>query len=221
MTDYSSTATSADAPAGYDLLLPPGWSRVPLNRPGARRFVRRMVEVRAGDQPRDTVTPVRVALERELLSVVDRAVDAGAVDLFMVAEQRHGKPVAATLTVTYVPIPGCAGASDLDLTELAVRLRDPGTETGVTTLACGPAVRTVRVLAGPSVPDALPADSPGAGQESLDVVVVDYVVPVPYSAGTQMLLTFSSPNLVVQDAMVGLFDAIASTLRWTWPTDRN
>lgn len=155
----------ADAPAGYDLLLPPGWTRVPLNRSGARRLVRRMVEERAGDQPRDTVTPVRVALERELLSVVDRAVDAGAVDLFMVAQQRHGKPVAATLTVTYVPIPGSAGGSELDLTELADRLRDPGTEAGVTALACGPAVRTVRVLAGPATGDALPSGSPGAARD--------------------------------------------------------
>lgn len=213
MTHDSDPSAEVDAPDGYDLLLPPGWSRVPLERTGARRFVRRMVEARAGDQPRDTVTAARVALERELVSVVDRAVDAGAVDLYMLAEERHGKPVAATLTVTYVPLLGRDGA--LDLAELADRLRGTRGESGVTDLPGGPAVRTVRTMAAPAGSETSPADA-ATPDASIDVVVVDYVVPVPHASGTQLLMTFSSPNVVVQDAMVALFDAIASTLHWTW-----
>jgi hypothetical protein len=223
-----------DAPSGYDLLLPPGWTRVPLERSGARRLARRLVAERAGDQPRDTVTRARVVLERELLSVVDRAVDAGAADMFMVAQRRSGQPVAATLTVMFVPPAGGSDGRLLDPPELADRLRAPGGETDVTDLPTGPAVRRVRVLAGPATlgmpvadvdahadVDVAAADAAGdvdlAPADSVDVVVVDYVVPVPDSAGTHLLLTFSSPNLVVRDAMVALFDAVATTLRWTWP----
>jgi hypothetical protein len=61
-----------------------------------------------------------------------------------------------------------------------------------------------------------PADAASA-DASIDVVIVDYVVPVPHASGTQLLMTFSSPNVVVQEAMVALFDAIASTLHWKWP----
>jgi hypothetical protein len=139
--------------------------------------------------------------------------------MFMVAEQRHGKPVAATLTITYLPLPGRAGGGELDLAEIAARLGEPGAETGVTELPSGPAVRTVRVLTGPATFDAGSSQVSGAGEESAEVVVVEYVVPVPDATGTQLLLAFSSSNLVIQDAMVALFDAIASTLRWTWATE--
>jgi len=173
--------SAPEAPTGYDLLLPPGWVRVPLDRTRARRFVRDLVAARSAGQPSDQVTPVRVALEREVLASVDRAGDAGVRDLFLLSEQRHGLPVAASLTVTDVAV-----AAPTDPGDLAGRLGEPGTQAAPVTLP-------------PSV-------------------VVEYVVAPPGS-GRHLLLTFSSPTLQVREAMVALFDAVASTLRWRWPDD--
>ena len=194
------------APTGYDLLLPPGWLRVPLDRTRARRFVRYLVAARAAGQPSDSVAPVRMALEREVLASVDRAADAGVRDLFLLSEQRHGLPVAASLTVTEVPVAAATESGDL-----AGRLGESGTETTSVTLPCGPAVRMERVTApGPVAPE------PGDTAPPVPSVVVEYVVAVP-GPGPYLLLTFSSPTLQVREAMVALFDALAGTLRWRWP----
>jgi hypothetical protein len=44
---------------------------------------------------------------------------------------------------------------------------------------------------------------------------VQYFVPLPGSTDL-VLLSFSTPNLGLADAMVELFDAMAESLQWRW-----
>jgi hypothetical protein len=141
------------------------------------------------------------------MSPVMAVVDGGASDLFLLAESRHGLPVAASLTVMELPLPSV----DLDLHEVAGRLAEPGAHHEVVTLPRGRSIRlrrrlTARFATGPE------ADEP----KGVPTVVVEYVVPVPAS-GDQLLFTFASPNPAVPEAMVALFDAMAGSLRWAWP----
>jgi hypothetical protein len=46
-----------------------------------------------------------------------------------------------------------------------------------------------------------------------EAVILDLHVPVPDS-GAYLILSFSTPLNVLADAMIILFDSIASTLRW-------
>lgn len=46
-----------------------------------------------------------------------------------------------------------------------------------------------------------------------EVTTLDVHVPVPDS-GAYLMLSFSTPLTALADAMVGLFDSIARTLRW-------
>jgi hypothetical protein len=50
------------------------------------------------------------------------------------------------------------------------------------------------------------------GSEFEDTIV-DYFVPVP-DRDEVLMMTFSTPLEPIADAMVGLFDAVAGTLRW-------
>lgn len=187
-----------DSPEGYDLLMPPGWVRMPLNRAGARRQVRTMVAERAKGQPSDTVSPVRIALEREVLTVVERAVSGGAVDLYLLADNVRGLPVAASLAVSHVER---LGTPEVDLAAFADG-QGAGAESEVVDLPCGRAVRTRR--------SGLAAPPPGPS------ILVEYVLPVPDDGG-HLVLAFASPNVALAEAMVALFDALAATLRWRWP----
>jgi hypothetical protein len=46
-----------------------------------------------------------------------------------------------------------------------------------------------------------------------EATILDVYVPVPES-GAYLVLSFSTPLDALADAMIGLFDSIASTLRW-------
>ncbi len=77
---------------------------------------------------------------------------------------------------------------------LAATLRADGAEITIAELPAGRAVRVRRF------------DPP--------VTSLDLHVPVPGSSAW-LLLSFSTPLAPLADALVGMFDAVAGTLRWT------
>lgn len=110
-----------------------------------------------------------------------------------------------------VPAAGIGGTgspSPDDLAALAgglARLTDgTGAASTVVELSAGPAVRLRRR-----------GSAEGPDARVVEVEMLQYFVVVP-GAARLLLLTFSTPNVALADALVELFDAIASTLRWRW-----
>lgn len=66
---------ASNEPAGYTLVLPPGWRQVPV-RAGTREAIREIARdrfrVRPGHVSRDALTPYRIALEQQLTAAAAR-----------------------------------------------------------------------------------------------------------------------------------------------------
>ena len=196
--------------ASYALLLPPGWWHVPLETAAARRSVKRLLDDAFARMPRDRVATLRHELEREMRALVARAVDAGSVDLWMLAQPVRGLPVTASLTTTVVPAVG-------DRAGVAAGLAGPGVEqVEPVLLPAGPAVRRLR-RTGP-----LASPPPGEAERTLaeatpEATVVEYLLDVP-DARDALLLSFSTTSAPVADALVAVFDAVAESLEWRLPS---
>lgn len=190
----------------YQLLLPPGWWHIPLDPVGSRAAIRSLLRQRFAALPRDRVAGLRREIERELAARALRAVEAGAVDLWVQANVLRGLPVTAALTVSVLPVVGDAHSS-----QLAEALKAPDVvELGVVVIDAGQAVRRVRRTAAGSDPDghlgvlddALPA-----------ATLVEYLIPMP-EPGEVLLLSFSTPVDELAEVFTALFDAVAASLMW-------
>jgi hypothetical protein len=117
--------------------------------------------------------------------------DNGGVDMYISPQTAAGFPLPAALVVTHTPPHGEARAV-VTPKRLADTLAAEGAEVSVTGLPAGQAVRVRR----------------RASMTSLDIHVPDP------AGGGYLMLSFSAPLDELADAMVALFDSIASTLTW-------
>jgi hypothetical protein len=196
-------------PAGYTLVLPPGWERIPV-RNGADEAIKAILDqkFRALPEklPRDKLISYRVEVEGRLRKAAAEARKKGAIDLYLPVEFRHGLPVAASFVVSE----GSLGTGDsIDPAQIVSRLvSEAGNGTPVT-LDGAAGARTEQAAA----PD------PSLGIE-YGSRRVDYAVPVPGDPDRWLLFGFSTlgagdPDDQVAKILVQLFDAIMSTFRWT------
>ncbi|MEV5354153.1 hypothetical protein [Streptomyces sp. NPDC052693] len=178
------------------MITPEDWFRVPL-LPADRReaSVRALVTRRfAGvdDQP-----VLRRKTEEHLLGTAEAAVEQGGVVLYLSFLEAGGIPLSASLLISRL-------YERFDGLDAVAALAGSG-EVSLETL---PAVgRVARVLRRERT-----KQSRKLGSEFEDTVV-EYFVPVP-GRDEVLMLTFSTPLEPIADAMVGLFDAVAATLRW-------
>jgi hypothetical protein len=204
---------------GWSLLLPPGWWHVPLD--GRRtRSVRALTDRLLADRSRDAVAALRRALVAELDAAVERAVRAGAQDLYLLSSLSHGLPVAATCLATVLDR---ALPDDVPAGVVAELLStQPGDVPGVVVVE-GREVPSVR-RADPGtgvVPDTTTDTTTDTDRlvAALPSARLDVHVPFPDRPGL-LLLSFSTtvPG-PVQPAMTALFEAVAGSLRWTRPPE--
>ncbi|MEV7077161.1 hypothetical protein AB0N88_01200 [Streptomyces sp. NPDC093516] len=178
------------------MITPEDWFRVPL-LPADRReaSLRALVTRRfAGvdDQP-----VLRRKTEEHLLGTAEAAVEQGGVVLYLSFLEAGGIPLSASLLISHL-------YERFDGLDAVAALAGSG-EVSLETL---PAVgRVARVLRRERT-----KQSRKLGSEFEDTVV-EYFVPVP-GRDEVLMLTFSTPLEPIADAMVGLFDAVAATLRW-------
>ena len=127
----------------------------------------------------------------ELLRVAEHAYDNGGLELYISPQTAAGFPLPAALVVTRT---AAHGEPRVVVTpkRLADTLASEGDEVTVGEYPAGQAVRVRR----------------RAKATSLDIHF-----PVPDS-GAYLMLSFATPLDELADAMVGLFDSIAGTLRW-------
>lgn len=213
--------TASTEPRSYSLVLPPGWQRLSLG-PQAEAEVRALLDVAFTGVPRDRAAPFRRELEKILLAQVAKARAEHGLDLYLPVRGTRGRPVPASFVVAHV-VPdqlSADSAADVATVELLAALLDGRAADGGrldVEVAGAPAVRIEDVQA-PSLRPPFEVERPSRR--------VHYVVPVPGGGAGLLMVSFSTalteaptgsdgrvePRL--SDALVDLFDAVMTTLRW-------
>ena len=209
-TDLTGVGGAGSVPRDLRIATPAGWFDLELDPVLRRTRHARLVRRRLGREPE--WARLREEVLAELESVAARAEAQGAVFASMFSEVMEGHSVAATLFAFLRP---AAVGDDVRATleESASALLAaasageegdrPPSEVSVVDLPAGPALRHRRRV------DARAFD------RTVECDNVSYVLPVPRVHRT-LFLEFSTPTLAVADAMVGIFDAMATTVRWVW-----
>lgn len=185
----------------YWLALPEGWERLTLD---PAQWDHRIAAI-VGRAFRGMVHQpgLRMEAEGQLRTQAAAAHANGGVDLYLAVRAPGGIPLAAALVVTVLP--PAADGTPLDLERLGLALGAQGADVSMVDLpSAGTALRHRHREA--------PPDEATYGSR-MSVTHLDLRVAVPGTA-THLLLSFSTPMEPLADALVELFDSIASTLRW-------
>jgi hypothetical protein len=176
-------------PTDYQLLTPQGWHRIDL-QPGWREpAIARLIDRQFRGV--DNASRLKGQTREQLLRTAQHAYRNGGMELYVSLQTAKGFPLPASLVVTLAP-PDEDPAVVVSPERLAESL---GKKFGQAALLKLPAGRAVRV------------------RHRAPATILDLYVPVPES-GAYLVLSFSTPVDALADAMIGLFDSIASTLRW-------
>jgi hypothetical protein len=177
-------------PADYRLILPEGWFRIDLE-PGSReKSIATLVQRQfrgADDAPH-----LKQEARQKLLATAHDAFRNGGIELHVSMQTAAGFPLSAALVVTLTP-PHEHDQVMITPARLAETLTRDGRQVTIMDLPAGQAVRVRN------------GEPP--------VTNLDIHIPVPGSSA-YLLLSFSTPLAPLADALVGMFDAIAGTLRW-------
>lgn len=191
-----------EAPRAADdfaLAVPENWERIVLD---PERWPHRIERIayrafrHLKEQP-----AVRARLTERLNQQAAAAHARGGIAMYLSTGTVGGIPLAAGLVCTYLPAPDSVG----DLARLGVVQGARGLDVSMVELPlAGEALRTrYREEPTPGDPD----------NGALPVTHLDVQTAVP-GTGLHLMLSFSTPMEPLADAMVRLFDSIASTLRW-------
>ena len=177
-------------PDDYLLILPEGWFRIGLEPGAYEKSVAALTERQFRGV--DNAPRLKQETRQRLLETARDAFRNGGIELYVSLQTAAGVPLSAALVVTLTP-PHEEDHVMVTPARLAEALNGNGRQITVIDLPAGQAVR-VRSF-----------DSP--------VTNLDIHIPVPGSTA-YLLLSFSTPLAPLADALVGMFDAIAATLKW-------
>ncbi|MFF9047355.1 hypothetical protein [Streptomyces parvulus] len=209
-------------PRGYELILPPGWVRIPL-REGTKEALEKILFSHMGQVPegipRDDAMRFRLDMRRQLERQARAARRNGGLDLYLPVLPRGGIFLMASFIVAELPI---GQAHPVPQQAVITQLANEGVPDGAGTqvdVAGAPALRrSFR-----SIPDEeKPSSASEAQQEAaLPTRRVDYVIPVPDDAGRWISINFSTPGDGDIDSeftgvLVELFDAVVATFKWSF-----
>lgn len=202
----AATATAGvPAASGYTVILPPGWTKIPL-REGSEGVIASILDRTFAGHSRDQYASARQDLRTRLREMADAARRNGGLDLYLPTEQVHGFTLSASFVVAEVAF---GSVEPLDPAHTVAQLIAAGDATRPVTVDRATGSRTE------SRADPDPAkDAPYASRR------VDYVLPVPRDPDRWLVVSFSTigqgdPGDEFADLLTELFDAIMSTFRWT------
>ncbi|MEU9911616.1 hypothetical protein [Streptomyces sp. NPDC051001] len=197
-------------PRRYELVLPPGWVRIPL-REGTKEALETILFSHMGQVPegipRDDAMRFRLEMRRQLEKQARAARRNGGLDLYLPVLPRGGIFLMASFIVAELPIgrdrtvPPQAVLAQLAAEEV------PGGTAATVDVAGAPALRRAYRSA--------PHD------EELPTRRVDYVIPVAEDPGRWISIDFSTPgdgdiDSEFTDVLVELFDAVVGTFKWSY-----
>lgn len=188
-------AVPSAAPASFALVLPDGWWSLDLDPDATPSSAAALVEQQWRGV--DNAPHLKAQARAELLERAQDARDAGGSHLYLSVGRLGGVPLSAALLVC----PLEAGGPDA-LAGLAARHPDAAW----VDLPAGRAVR--RQWRQPARPS-------GADGAVTATTCLDLQLAVPGAEDRLLLLSFRTPLEPLAEPLVALFDAIASTLRWT------
>jgi hypothetical protein len=214
-----STTEAPTEPAGYSLVLPPGWRQVPLDAhatDAVRELVDRAFADVPADVPPDTLAGMRRRMQGQLQRALTSAREGGGTALYLPTERMGDLAVPASFVAGEVRLDGEAAqvAEDgADPAEVPVRVL-------ARLVAADDAARAVEVDGAPAVRTERTAAADREQQLGVDAGSrrIDYLIAVPGRPGRW--LTMSCSVLEVTDApeiselLVELFDAVMTTFRW-------
>jgi len=196
--------------AGYTLVLPPGWERIPV-RSGTAQAIKRILDDKLRTLPvrvsRDAIFPYRVMIERHLRKLAAEARKQGGLDLYLPVDFRNGSLISASFVISEGTL--AASGREHAPAALLTALTENDGDAATVSVGNGPSLRKEHFA---------PAD-PISGTE-YGSRRVDYVVPIANDGSRWLVAAFST--VVNEEApdwfaklLVELFDAIMSTFRWT------
>jgi len=194
----------------FSLIIPGGWAHIPTT-PGLAqlraRSIKAIVRQALPDTlPRDKAGPWRRLLRKELTEATDEAERHGARGLVIPVQEMHGMRLPGSLLLSVIE--DAADGPD-PMQVLSEIVADAGPDGMALEVGGCPAARVYKIIDS----DSIRYDEPS--------VRVSYLVAAPEEApGVWGALTFTvlSGGDVEADhvqAVVLLFDAVVSTLRWT------
>lgn len=211
-SDIAEEAGVAPRAAGYTIVLPPAWRKIPV-RDGTDKAIRGIVDEVFAELPknipRDRMTPYRIELGRQLADAARKARRNGGTELYLPVQLQRGTLITASFVVSEGPADAAEEPADVDPVQVAELLaaRSEGGRPVTVDGAIG--ARTERT--------APPDESNGAIHGSRHV---DYVLSVPGEASRWLVIAFSAlsagdPDDKFAKLLVELFDAMIATFRWT------
>lgn len=229
-------APSASVP--YRLVVPKGWTRLPVDPVGMKAAVRAMLLRRFAQLPRDTTASLRREIEQELVSLTRGPGHEYMRMLLVLDLQVERRPITGTCLVSLLPQ---RVAGEQALSDLAASMADDAVDSVVEDLGANRGVVVVRDTVAPDAdvpPDAPMSEAvrrynhwldtgseaepglPAAGNLSPDLLragrttrSVDVFLPVPDSPRL-LLLSFSTQVVPLFGPLTTLFLTIAGTVQW-------
>lgn len=198
--------------SAYSIIQIPGWETLSLHPRDHAALERRLNELAHGsvpaDVPRDTATPFRGEVRKQLVRVVEQAQAAGAGLIALPVETVDGKAVPASYTVSEWRDPDPDGTAPLSVLE-AIAARSAASAR-IVDVDGQPALREEAVEAADPEADPLATH---AGRR------VTYTISAPDSRDSWVIFTFitlgdGDPDGQLAHMLVELFDAHLTTLRW-------
>jgi hypothetical protein len=196
-----------------ELIVPQGWAHVPttpeLSNVRARTISAVVQHTLPDSLPRDKAEPYRRMLTRQLTDATDEAERRGARAVIMPVQEMHGMRLPGTLLLSVIEDNDESQDPKLVLDEV---LADAGADGTALELDGCPAARTRQIVDSSAIDRKHPA------------VRVNYLVSAPGRPGVWAVLTFTvltdgDVEAEAVQAVVLLFDAVVSTLRWAEDPD--
>ncbi|MFB6555700.1 hypothetical protein [Streptomyces sp. NPDC056405] len=221
--DQQSLPAEMATPRGYELILPPGWVRIPL-REGTKEALERVVFSHMGKVPegipRDDAMRFRLDMRRRMEKLVRAARrKGGGLDLYLPVLPRGGIFLMASFIVAEMPIGQDRPVPPQAVIAQLANEDVPGGTAAKVDVAGAPAVRRAYRSA---FDEEEPSSAPEAVQQPpLQTRRVDYVIPVPDDPGRWISINFSTPGDGDIDSeftgvLVELFDAVVGTFKWSY-----
>ncbi|MGW2020567.1 hypothetical protein [Streptomyces decoyicus] len=215
-------AVEGAAPRGYELVLPPGWVRIPL-REGTKEALEKVLFSHMGQVPegipRDDAMRFRLDMRRQIEKQARAARRNGGLDLYLPVHPRGGIFLMASFIVAEMPIgQDRAAPPEAVLAQLANEGGPDGSATEVE-VAGVPALR--RSYRSAPDPAKLRSAPEAVQQTALPARRVEYVIPVADGHGRWISINFSTPGDGDLDSeftgvLVELFDAVVGTFKWSY-----